>query len=243
MAKSKSKSFNHNRHRLCWEIRARRDHLVLVSGEWWLMGKSNPRCETWAMIIQPELDIWMILQDVHCYGHVRLMIQDERLETSFSPKNHGHRLPCACGHGGRFFARAFICRVWCNACINQGMACLVSQDKSKSFSCTRNKFSTMCWDELLTQIPDDVCTCLLLFTSAHWRKKKKKKPCFHKLSMPTPGSFILRFSDRGRESWPWMIFAWSDLWVSGVKPSLKKSDEIKCERVPRLFTWLLLGLS
>lgn len=101
-----------------------------------------------------------------------LMIQDERLETSFSPKNYGQRSPCACGHDGRFFALAFICRMWCNACINQGMACLVSQAKSTSFSCTRNKFSTMCWDELLTQIPDDVCSCLLLFTSAHWRKKK-----------------------------------------------------------------------
>jgi len=35
------------------------------------------------MIIQPELDIWMILQDVHYYGHVRLWFRTKDWRQAF----------------------------------------------------------------------------------------------------------------------------------------------------------------
>jgi hypothetical protein len=45
------------------------------------------------MIIQPELDIWMILQHVHYYGHVRLWFRTKDWRQAFLQRimaNAGH---------------------------------------------------------------------------------------------------------------------------------------------------------
>jgi len=55
-----------------------------------------------------------------------LMIQNERLETSFSPKNYGQRSPCACGHDGPFFASSSFYLSHVMQCLHQsrnGLPC------------------------------------------------------------------------------------------------------------------------
>lgn len=64
------------------------------------------------MIIQPELDIWMILQDVHYYGHVRLWFRTKDWRQAFLPRimanaRHVHVDMMV----GFLPALAFICRM------------------------------------------------------------------------------------------------------------------------------------